>query len=73
MVEKNKIITVTDLLTFGNEELLNDLWGKKKKLIKERFYKGVQKQREKREGKEIDREWNLLVIEVEPEQSFWRC
>ena len=46
---------------------------KKRKLIKEQFYKGVQKQREKREGKEIDREWNLLVIEVEPEQSFWRC
>ena len=73
MVEKNKIITVTDLLTFGNEELLNDLWGKKKKLIKERFYKGVQKQRENREGREIDRERNLLVIEVEPKQTFWRC
>ena len=28
---------------------------RKKKLIKEWFYKGVQKQREKREGKEIDR------------------
>ena len=70
MVENNKIITVTDLLTFGKEELLNDLWGKKKKLIKERFYKGVQKQRENREGREIDRERNLLVIEVEPEQTF---
>ena len=31
---------------------------------------GVQKQREKREGREIDRERNLLVIEVEPEQTF---
>ena len=70
MVENNKIITVTDLLTFGKEELLNDLWGKKKKLIKERFYRGVQKQRENREGREIDRERNLLVIEVEPEQTF---
>ena len=47
--------------------------GKKKRPIKEQFYRGVQKQREKKEGKEIDREWNLLVIEVEPEQSFWRC
>ena len=42
---------------------------KKKKLIKEQFYKGVQKQREKREGREIDRERNLLVIEDEPEQN----
>ena len=38
----------------------------KKKLIKERFYRGVQKQREKREGREIDRERYLLVIEDEP-------
>ena len=45
---------------------------KKKKLIKERFYRGVQKQREKREGREIDRERYLLVIEDEPEQTFWR-
>ena len=66
----NKIITVTDLLTFGKEELLNDLWGEKKKLIKELFYRGVQRQRENREGREIDRERNLLVIEVEPEQTF---
>ena len=43
---------------------------KKKKLIKERFYRGVQKQREKREGREIDRERYLLVIEDEPEQTF---
>ena len=43
---------------------------KKKKLIKERFYKGVQKQRQKREGREIDRKRNLLVIEVEPDQTF---
>ena len=43
---------------------------KKKKLIKERFYRGVQRQRENREGREIDRERNLLVIEVEPEQTF---
>ena len=35
--------------------------------------RGVQKQREKREGREIDRERNLLVIEVEPEQTFWIC
>ena len=42
----------------------------KKKLNKERFYKGVLKQREKKEGREIDRERNLLVIEVEPEQTF---
>ena len=39
----------------------------KKKLIKERFYRRVQKQRQKREGREIDRKQNLLVIEVEPE------
>ena len=45
----------------------------KKKFIKERFYRGVQKQREKREEREINREQNLLVIEVEPEQTFWRC
>ena len=52
------------------EELLNDLWGeKKKKPIKERFYRGVQKQREKREGREIGWERNLL-IEVEPKQTF---
>ena len=42
----------------------------KKKLIKERFYRGEQKQREKREGREIDRERYLLVIEDEPEQTF---
>ena len=42
----------------------------KKKFIKEQFYKGVQKQREKREGREINKEQNLLVIEVEPEQTF---
>ena len=42
----------------------------KKKFIKEQFYKGVQKQREKREGREINREQNLLVIEVEPKQTF---
>ena len=47
--------------------------GKKKRPIKEQFYKGVQKQREKREVREIDREWNLLVIEVKPKQTFWRC
>ena len=44
--------------------------GKKKKLIKERFYRGLQKQREKREGREIDRERYLLLIEDEPEQAF---
>ena len=43
---------------------------KKKKLIKEQFYRGVQKQRERREMREIDRERNLLVIEVEPKQTF---
>ena len=69
----NKIITVTDLLTFAMRSYWMICEKKKKKLIKEWFYRGVQKQREKREGKEIDREWNLLVIEVEPEQSFWRC
>ena len=42
----------------------------KKKLIKKLFYRGVQRQRENREGREIDRERNLLVIEVEPEQTF---
>ena len=42
----------------------------KKKFIKEQFYKRVQKQREKGEGREINREQNLLVIEVEPEQTF---
>ena len=42
---------------------------KKKKPIKERFYRGVQKQREKREGREIGWERNLL-IEVEPKQTF---
>ena len=46
---------------------------KKKKLIKEWFYRGVQRQRENREGREIDRERNLLVIEVEHEQTFGRC
>ena len=45
----------------------------KKNLIKAQFYRGVQKQREKREGREIDRERNLLVIEVEHEQTFGRC
>ena len=44
--------------------------GKKKKLIKERFYRGVHKQKEKREGREIDRERYLLVIEDEPKQTF---
>ena len=34
---------------------------KKKKLIKEQFYRGEQKQSEKREVREIDRERNLLV------------
>ena len=43
---------------------------KKKKLIKEWFYRRVHKQREKIEGREIDRERNLLVIEVELEQTF---
>ena len=33
----------------------------KKKLIKEQFYRGEQKQSEKREAREIDRERNLLV------------
>ena len=42
----------------------------KKKFIKEQFYKGVQKQREKREGREINRKRHLLVIEVEPKQTF---
>ena len=46
--------------------------GKKKRPIKEQFYRGVQKQREKREGREIGWERNLL-IEVEPKQTFWRC
>ena len=34
---------------------------KKKKLIIEQFYKGEQKQSEKREAREIGRERNLLV------------
>ena len=48
---------------------------KKKKKAYQRtvLQRGVQKQREKREGREIDKEWNLLVIEVEPKQTFWRC
>ena len=33
----------------------------KKKLIKEQFYRGEQKQSEKREAREIGRERNLLV------------
>ena len=36
---------------------MNDLWEKRKKeLIKERFYRGVEKQKEKREERQIDRE-----------------
>ena len=46
---------------------------KKKKTYQRTVLQRVQKQREKREGREIDREWNLLVIEVEPKQTFWRC
>ena len=45
---------------------------KKKKKAYQRtvLQRGVQKQRENREGREIDRERNLLVIEVEPKQTF---
>lgn len=28
---------------------------------------------EKTKKKKLDKEWNLLVIEVESEQTFWRC
>ena len=38
----------------------------KKKFIKEQFYKGVQKQREKREGREINREQKPLVMKLNP-------
>ena len=70
----NKIITVTKLLTFARKSSRMICEEKKKKKTYQRtVLQRVQKQREKREGREIDREWNLLVIEVEPKQTFWRC
>ena len=41
-----------------------------KKLIKEQFYRGEQKQSEKREVREIDREGNLLVWKMNLSKLF---
>ena len=53
----NKIITVTELLTFARRSCRMICEEKKKKKTYQRtVLQRIQKQREKREGREIDRE-----------------